>query len=177
MFSSPPPLCHHIRWRLQAAALHDTQQNMKLVNWYVDKIQSVVQIQKYFNKILSSLLHQFQCDHDHNFSSYLPLYIRPGPPSCSGLGKHGVWWRRHLIHKQMKWFYSVGNTWFGSILVSGSGNNLQLKEIQWNMHRKNKTRPYGLKAAMNRHDVCKFTLKFWHFDINGQEGLARSSNN
>ena len=62
---------HHIRWRLQAAALHDTQQNMKLVNWYVDKIQSVVQIQKYFNKILSSLLHQFQCDHDHNFSSYL----------------------------------------------------------------------------------------------------------
>ena len=34
----------------------------------------------------------------------LALHIRPGPPSCSGLGKHRVWWRRHLIHKQMKWF-------------------------------------------------------------------------
>ena len=86
------------------------------------------------------------------------LYIRPGPPSCSGLGTHGVRRGRHLIHKQMKWFYFVGNTWFGSILVS----------ILWNLHRKNKTRPYGLEAAINRHDVCKFTWKFWHFDINGQ---------
>ena len=33
------------------------------------------------------------------------------------------------------------------------------------------------KQTILHNDVWKFTLKFWHFDINGQEGLVRSSNN